>query len=128
MSDAEIPRELTAGGHNWEYFTYDGGNRHQWYRAMTDEEVRDASGGRYDGADDFDFELMWVVESDYPVYMIELQERADDTYVVDANRTRFGPNRPGMVSGLGGDYRVEGIETVEEAMATVREFARSISD
>lgn len=120
----DIPSGFTANGDTWSYHTYDDGNRHQWYRPMTDEEVREKTNGRLTGVDDIDFDIWWNV-TDYPVYMIELHEKPNGTWTVDANRTFLGPPRPGVTDRLGEDWHVE-TDSREEAIRTVREFAEAL--
>lgn len=120
-----IPRELSTDSYTWSYHTYNDGTRHQWYRAMTDEEVRENTNGRFEGVDDIDFDILWNV-TDYPVYMIELHDRPDSTWTVAANRTFLGSPRPGITDRLGGEWYIE-TDSQEEAVAVVREFAESLS-
>lgn len=125
MSDPGIPTSFTAGGHNWSYYNYDGGNRHQWYRAMTDAEVKEHTDGRLSSVSEIDFEMLWPV-ADYPVYMIELtQPPVSEGYTVTANRTYLGRPRPGQTDELGPDYKTEK-NSLMEAIQTVQEWAKQL--
>jgi hypothetical protein len=119
-----IPGDLERGGHEWIYHSYDNGNKHQWYRAMTNEEIEDVTDGRFENIADIDIEVLWNVTS-YPVYMVELSRQSDNEWVVDGNRTFFGPPRPGITDRLGGEWVAE-CESLTEAVSKVRELTEKL--
>ena len=124
--EPEIPQEFSCGGHTWQYYTYDGGNRHQWYRPFTDSEVADKA-VPFDSLDDLreddDFFVAWPV-SDDPVYLIELHHSPSlGTYEVTASETRLSN---GITDPLGLDYHVE-TEDLGVAIDAVNDFARELS-
>lgn len=121
MTDSEV---VAVG--RWAKVKDSSGPRHQWYRPMTDEEVRDHSDGRLDGIDDFD-ESTDILGVDAPVYVVSYEhEQMTDTYNVTGGRTVFEPPRVGSTDSIGSEYRLK-VETKEEVVETAQKWIADLS-
>lgn len=126
----DIPAEFNINGHRWKTHTYDGGNRFQWYRSFTDEEVNSKSGGRYEDLaaleKDSDFFVACPVFED-PSFLIELHhiphETSEDYYSVTASETGIGN---GITDPISNEFCVEP-DDLASAIEAVQMFAKLLS-